>query len=55
MCIRDRLMVERDLRIHVGSLGTVEFKKGYYIYVGSGQKNLEKRIQRHKRRTKKVK
>ena len=49
------LMVERDLRIHVGSLGAVEFKKGYYIYVGSGQKNLEKRIQRHKRRIKKVK
>jgi len=49
------LMVERDLRIHVGSLGAVEFKRGYYVYVGSGQRHLEKRIQRHKKRVKKVK
>jgi len=49
------LTVGRDLRIRVGSLGVIEFKKGYYIYVGSGQTNLEKRIQRHKRKIKKVK
>ena len=48
-------MVERDLRIQVGSLGAVEFKRGYYVYVGSGQRHLEKRIQRHKKRVKKVK
>lgn len=49
------LMVRRDLRIRVGSLGVIEFKKGYYVYVGSGQINLEKRVQRHKRKIKKVK
>ena len=49
------LTVGRDLRIRVGSLGVIEFKKGYYIYVGSGQTNLEKRIQRHKKKIKKVK
>ena len=49
------LMVGRDLKIRVGSLGVVGFKRGYYVYVGSGQSYLEKRIQRHKKRIKKVK
>ncbi len=49
------LMVGRDLKIKVGSLGVVGFKRGYYVYVGSGQSYLEKRIQRHKKRIKKVK
>jgi len=49
------LMVGRDLKIRIGSLGVVEFKRGYYVYVGSGQRYLEKRIQRHKKRIKKVK
>ena len=48
-------MVGRDLKIRVGSLGVVGFKKGYYVYVGSGQRYLEKRIQRHKKKIKKVK
>jgi len=48
-------MVGRDLKIRIGSLGVVEFKRGYYVYVGSGQRYLEKRIQRHKKRIKKVK
>ena len=49
------LMVGRDLKIRIGSLGVVEFKRGYYVYVGPGQRYLEKRIQRHKKRVKKVK
>ena len=48
-------MVGRNLKIRVGSLGVVGFKRGYYVYVGSGQRYLEKRIQRHKKRVKKVK
>ena len=48
-------MVGRDLKIRVGSLGVVGFKKGYYVYVGSGQRYLEKRIQRHKKKIKRVK
>jgi Uri superfamily endonuclease len=34
-------------RILVGKLGSINFKEGYYAYVGSGMKNLEKRIKRH--------
>ena len=49
------LMIGRNLRIRVGSLGIIEFRKGHYIYVGSGQRGLERRIQRHKRKIKKVK
>ncbi|RLG02180.1 MAG: GIY-YIG nuclease family protein, partial [Thaumarchaeota archaeon] len=49
------LMVGRDLKIRIGSLGVVEFKRGYYVYVGSGQRYLEKRIQRHKKKIKRVK
>ncbi|PMQ02437.1 MAG: endonuclease [Dictyoglomus sp. NZ13-RE01] len=39
--------VEKDLKINVGSLGKIDFKKGIYCYVGSAQNNLEKRILRH--------
>lgn len=43
-----------DKKINVGALGGVNFKKGYYTYVGSAQKNLEKRMKRHGRRGKKL-
>lgn len=36
-----------DKRISVGKLGKINFKKGYYLYVGSGQNSLETRIARH--------
>ena len=38
----------------VGALGAVTFKKGYYLYVGSAQKNLNARMQRHRRLEKKL-
>jgi Uri superfamily endonuclease len=34
-------------KTRIGSLGFLEFEKGYYAYVGSGMKSLEKRIERH--------
>jgi len=40
--------------IPVGGLGTVFFRKGFYLYVGSARKNLAKRIERHLRRRKKL-
>lgn len=40
--------------IKVGCLGTFYFPPGFYIYVGSAQNGLERRIQRHVRRKKKV-
>jgi sugar fermentation stimulation protein A len=38
----------------VGALGAVTFKKGWYLYVGSAQKNLQARMQRHRRLEKKL-
>lgn len=48
------LRVAGDLRIRVGGLGTLSFKKGLYVYVGSAQNNLEKRIMRHRSKAKKL-
>jgi len=39
-------------KIEVGSLGLLTFKKGFYVYVGSAQNSLEKRIARHFRKYK---
>lgn len=41
--------VENDIKIEVGSLGEINFRKGFYIYVGSAKKNLTARIERHRR------
>ena len=38
--------------IRIGKLGLFEFKPGYYLYVGSAQKNLTARIERHARHDK---
>ncbi len=38
--------------IRVGRFGTFEFPKGTYYYVGSAQRNREKRLNRHARRRK---
>lgn len=41
------IKVNKELRIKIGALGTMNFNKGYYAYVGSSQNNLMKRLQRH--------
>ena len=46
--------VPYDLTTSVGGLGTVEFKAGYYAYVGSALGGLEARVRRHLRREKKA-
>jgi sugar fermentation stimulation protein A len=43
------LRLPRRRAIPVGSLGSVVFRPGYYVYVGSARKNLTQRIQRHRR------
>ena len=45
------LHLEKDTGIRVGKLGFFEFKKGYYIYVGSafGPGGLSARIKHHSR------
>ena len=47
--------VKDDLKVEVGALGRLTFKPGYYVYVGSAKANLQKRIERHKRKHKALK
>lgn len=47
------LRLPRTKRLKCGKLGTILFRKGFYIYVGSARKSLSKRVQRHQRLTKK--
>jgi Uri superfamily endonuclease len=46
--------LRKDVDISVGSLGVQHFCKGYYVYVGSAQRNLRKRVERHLRNKKKI-
>ena len=46
------LQVEEPVTVTIGSKGDMHFEAGYYIYVGSAKANLEKRIERHKRKRK---
>ena len=48
------ISVGKSIRIKVGALGALRFEKGMYIYVGSAQKGLKKRVQRHLRREKRM-
>ncbi len=45
--------VSKPIEISVGKLGKIKFEKGNYVYIGSAQNNLEKRIERHFRKRKK--
>ncbi len=46
--------VPYELALKVGQLGTVEFKRGYYVYVGSALGGLSARVRRHLRDRKKI-
>ena len=50
------LLIKVDLmhNIKVGKLGIIDFMPGFYAYVGSAQNNLEKRIERHLRKKKRI-
>jgi len=50
------LKLNSNKKIRVGSLGFVEFKKGFYCYVGSatGKTKLENRCRRHLKKNKKM-
>ena len=37
-----------------GALGTVQFKKGFYVYTGRAKRNLRARIERHTRSEKRL-
>ena len=51
-CLIVQLSQKRHIKI--GCLGTFRFPAGFYVYVGSAQNNLERRIERHLRQEKKV-
>ncbi|MEM4347792.1 MAG: GIY-YIG nuclease family protein [Candidatus Altiarchaeota archaeon] len=46
--------LKKDENLKIGSLGRVNFRKGFYAYVGSGMGNLHMRALRHLRRDKKL-
>ena len=46
--------LKNNSTIQIGKLGNLDFKKGYYIYVGSALNSLEGRIKRHLRDEKKL-
>ncbi len=41
--------------LEIGKLGKLKFRSGFYAYTGSAQNSLEKRIERHFSREKKLK
>ena len=42
------IRLNEDCKLKIGKrLGEIEFKKGYYVYVGSAMNSLESRINRH--------
>jgi len=46
------LYMSKDRLIRVGKLGRLHFRKGIYFYVGSAQRNLSKRLERHSKKKK---
>lgn len=47
------LHLKRDRKVWVGRLGGIQFRKGFYVYVGSAMAHLSKRMVRHRRLRKK--
>jgi Uri superfamily endonuclease len=45
--------VKKNIRQRTGKLGEIKFDKGNYIYVGSAQNGIKKRIERHLKKRKK--
>lgn len=48
------MRLPEDTAIYVGALGPMSFKKGFYVYVGSAERGLTRRIERHRRLRKKA-
>ncbi len=47
------LRVHEDVSVDIGRMGRRRFRPGFYLYVGSAEKNLSRRIARHRRIRKK--
>jgi len=48
------LRLQQDRQVSIGGLGQINFRRGYYLYVGSARAYLSKRIERHQRILKKL-
>lgn len=48
------IFLDADAEIKIGALGKIDFAKGHYVYVGSAQNSIEKRVKRHLRKEKKL-
>lgn len=48
------MLVVEEAGLTVGKLGEFALRPGYYYYIGSAQRNLEQRIQRHLRTEKRI-
>lgn len=48
------LKLNENLSIEIGKFGNINFKKGFYIYIGSGKRNIKKRVERHIKKEKKA-
>jgi Uri superfamily endonuclease len=46
--------LKENKTLQIGKLGKIFFKKGFYLYVGSALNGLEKRVQRHLKKDKKI-
>jgi len=47
------IKLREDIKLLIGKLGLVGFRRGFYFYVGSAKKNLLSRIGRHLKKDKK--
>ncbi|MGR3220962.1 MAG: GIY-YIG nuclease family protein [Candidatus Anammoxibacter sp.] len=41
------IYLDKARNIEIGKLGRFDFQKGFYVYTGSSQNSLQKRIKRH--------
>ncbi len=48
------LHVSRSMALRIGKLGVFTFPAGYYVYTGSAMRGLRARLNRHRRRRKKL-
>ena len=48
------IKLNQNSTIKIGKLGELDFKKGYYVYVGSALNSIDGRIKRHLSKEKKI-
>ena len=48
------IQLNNSSTIKVGKLGEMDFKKGYYVYVGSALNSIDSRVRRHLSKEKKL-